>query len=92
MKRTRIILIATLCSAVYVGGYVIARMTGSVVHYSGFATENGKRVVHEHSLRPGGGGSPIPRMLFAPLCWLEQGAWYVIEPKGSEWVEAKVDT
>jgi len=90
MKHPKVILIASLCTAIYVGGYVACRMNGSIVHQCGFKTDDGKRVVYQHRIETGGGvaeapRNPIPGMFFTPLRWLEQGAWYAIKPKGSDW-------
>ena len=92
LKRRRIILIASLCMAIYVGGYVTCRVTGSIIHESGYRTDAGKLVVAEHRVDVGGGvaeapRNPIPAMLFTPMRWMEQAAWYVVKPVGSEWGE-----
>ncbi len=63
------------------------------MHQCGYRTgDDGELEVRHHELRVGWGNEGrvsrnlITWFVFTPLRWMEQGVWYVIKPKGSDWV------
>lgn len=94
MTRRRLtILIGILLTMVgYGGGYAACRANGWIVHYMGYGTAQGRRVVLEHRVDVGGRRdpsawpqSPVPAQFFTPLRWAEEAMWYVVVPRGSTW-------
>ena len=92
MRRRKVIIFAVVVFAMYASGYVLSRVSGQIVHYAGYRTDSGSRVVAEHRVDVGGQRdvvappqNPILAMIYTPVRWVETLAWYIVDPPGSAW-------